>query len=92
MCVIHRDVPSQRIPDSKTRRTFPCGGFVIRLRMLRLDRQLTQRQLAKRAGLLQSDLSRIETGRANATTAELKRLARVLECAPEALMENVVAQ
>lgn len=37
--------------------------------------QLTQKELAKRTGINQADISKIETGNANPTLAVLKRLA-----------------
>ena len=41
----------------------------------REDQQLSQRQLAERTGITQSDISKIETGEANPTLETLKKLA-----------------
>jgi transcriptional regulator with XRE-family HTH domain len=46
--------------------------------LLRKRRGLTQRQLSARTGIQQSEISRIEGGRANPTTATLAALARAL--------------
>jgi transcriptional regulator with XRE-family HTH domain len=46
--------------------------------LLRRQRGLTQRQLSARTGLQQSEISRIEGGRANPTAATLAALARAL--------------
>jgi transcriptional regulator with XRE-family HTH domain len=46
--------------------------------LLRRKRGLTQRQLSARSGIQQSEISRIEGGRANATAATLAALARAL--------------
>jgi len=51
------------------------AGDVLRLRM---TNGLTQRELADLAGIDQGDLSRIERGQSNPTTATFQRLARVL--------------
>lgn len=46
--------------------------------LLRKQRGLTQRQLSARTGIQQSEISRIEVGRANPTAATLAALARAL--------------
>ncbi len=46
--------------------------------LLRRSRGLTQRQLSARTGIQQSEISRIEGGRANPTAATLAALARAL--------------
>jgi transcriptional regulator with XRE-family HTH domain len=46
--------------------------------LLRRKRDLTQRQLSARSGIQQSEISRIEGGRANPTAATLAALARAL--------------
>lgn len=46
--------------------------------LLRKRRRLTQRQLSARSGIQQSEISRIEGGRANPTAATLAALTRAL--------------
>jgi transcriptional regulator with XRE-family HTH domain len=46
--------------------------------LLRKRRRLTQRQLSARTGIQQSEISRIEGGRANPTAATLAAVARAL--------------
>jgi transcriptional regulator with XRE-family HTH domain len=65
---------------------------VLRLKFLRLERGLSQHQLAVLTNVRQSELSRIETGRGIPTTSELTALATVLECAADRLMDIVSAE
>jgi transcriptional regulator with XRE-family HTH domain len=53
-------------------------GFVLRSR--RLDRHMSQSDLAERAKLKQTDVSRIESGRTNVSLATLGRLVEALGC------------
>ena len=48
------------------------------LAQLRRERQLTQTELARRSGIPQSEISRIERGAANPTVATLAALGRPL--------------
>ncbi len=52
--------------------------LAVELILLRKRRGLTQRQLSARTGIQQSEISRIEGGRANPTAATLAALARAL--------------
>ncbi len=52
--------------------------LAVELIVLRKRRGLTQRQLSARTGIQQSEISRIEGGRANPTAATLAALARAL--------------
>ena len=61
-----------------------------RLRFLRLERRLSQRQVASLIRVTQPELSRIETGRMNPTDRELSALARLFNCAAEHLLDPVV--
>jgi len=45
----------------------------------RKQRNMTQKELAERTGIDQSDISKIETGNANPSLATLKRLAEGLD-------------
>lgn len=51
----------------------------IQYQQARLERGLTQRQLADLTGVPQADISRIEHGAANPTEATLQRLASALD-------------
>jgi len=53
-------------------------GLVSELIKLRRHRQMTQTQLEKLTGIPQSEISRIESGRANPTLATLRMLVRAL--------------
>jgi len=56
-----------------------------RIRQLRLDAGLTQRQLADSTGIDMSNLSRIETGATDATVPTLVRIAKALDVSLPAL-------
>ena len=53
-------------------------ALAVELILLRKQRGLTQRQLSARTGIQQSEISRIEGGRANPTAATLAALVRAL--------------
>jgi DNA-binding XRE family transcriptional regulator len=52
--------------------------FLSDLMLIRLEQGLTQKQLARRSGLQQSAVARIETGQTNPTLNSLIKLARAL--------------
>jgi transcriptional regulator with XRE-family HTH domain len=62
---------------------------VFRGKFLRIDRGLSQRQLAALAGMTAPTLCHIENGRINPSPSELKALGAVLGCAPERVMDAV---
>ena len=62
---------------------------MLRLKFLRLERELSQRELAVLAKVTQPELSRIESGRTNPNQRELQALARALGCAPDQLLDHV---
>ena len=75
--------------EEETRRAGPAAvaeaeslkaqfSLAVELILLRRQRGLTQRQLSARTGIQQSEISRIEGGRANPTAATLGALARTL--------------
>ena len=53
-------------------------GYKVKRRRLELD--LSQSELAKRIGIDQSDLSKVEKGLANPTYKMMKRIAKALDC------------
>jgi transcriptional regulator with XRE-family HTH domain len=57
-----------------------------RLRQARFERGLTLAQLARRAGMATSTLSRLETGARRLSLAQVERLAAALELSPDALL------
>ena len=66
----------------------PLVGFARRLREIRLERGLSQEQLASLAGLDRTYVSSCETGRRNATIRTISRLASALEVDPCALVSD----
>ncbi len=63
----------------------PRRDFGLRLRALRLGRDLSQEQLAELAGLHPTYVSGIERGRRNVSLLNIHRLADALGVAPAAL-------
>src|SRR4051794_19446966 len=61
--------------EAAYQRTFGLGE---RIAALREELGLTQEQVAERSGVRQSDISRIERGRANPTQATLEKIATAL--------------
>jgi transcriptional regulator with XRE-family HTH domain len=57
-----------------------------RLRQARFERGLTVAQVAERAGMTASTVSRLETGARRLTLAHVERLAQALELSPDALL------
>ncbi len=56
--------------------------------MVRMQKGLRQWDVARRAGIAETYLSKIETGRVRPNSDVLGRIARILEVAPEALLEE----
>jgi transcriptional regulator with XRE-family HTH domain len=61
------------------------------LRFRRIELGLTCRAVAQKAGLNNSWYGQMESGRVNPPPDELKRIAKVLNCAPDALLTMVEA-
>lgn len=77
------DAETQRLADAAKvhfeaayQRTFGMGE---RLAARREELRLTQAQVAERSGIRQSDISRIECGKANPTQTTLERIAAALD-------------
>jgi len=66
----------------------PLVAFARRLRSFRLERGLSQEQLAALAGLDRTYVSSCENGRRNATIRTIDRLASALEVDPCALVSD----
>jgi transcriptional regulator with XRE-family HTH domain len=66
----------------------PLVGFARRLREIRLERGLSQEQLASLAGLDRTYVSGCETGRRNATIRTIIRLAAALQVDPANLVSD----
>ncbi len=66
----------------------PCVAFGRRLKGLRLERGLSQEQLADLAHLDRTYVSSCEAGRRNATIRTIARFAAALEVDPAALVSD----
>ena len=53
-----------------------------------MRKALSQRELARLAGVTQFTVTRIETGKQNAHPSTMRKLAEALELKPERLFEN----
>jgi len=62
-----------------------------RLRQARFERGLTVAEVAARAGMAASTVSRLETGARRLTLAHVERLARALDRSPDALLAGQAA-
>lgn len=67
-----------RVRGPVVRGTIPAGTN--RIRELREARDLTQDELGKITGIVQSRIARLEAGEASLTPEELPRLCRALRC------------
>ena len=66
----------------------PIEKIAMRIKRLRADRQLSQAELAERAGISHGYLARLETGRQDPTIATLEKLARALKVRVAELLED----
>jgi ribosome-binding protein aMBF1 (putative translation factor) len=62
------------------------SGAASKIRKLRMDRGLTQAELADKAGLKQANVSAMESGNRTIGPKVATRLARALKCKPEHLL------
>jgi transcriptional regulator with XRE-family HTH domain len=67
----------------------PCAAFGRRLKRIRLERGLSQEQLADLAHLDRTYVSSCETGRRNATIRTIARLAAALDVDASALVSDL---
>jgi len=63
--------------------------ILVRIKQERLKRKLTQRELARRAGVQQSMISRLESGVGKLPLHEFERIAAALGVSPLALLRHV---
>lgn len=61
-------------------------GAASKIRKLRMERGLTQAELATKAGLKQANVSAMESGNRTIGPKVAARLARALKCRPEVLL------
>jgi transcriptional regulator with XRE-family HTH domain len=62
---------------------------VLRIKFLRLSRDLRQEQIATLLGVPRPHISQIENGVRNPTADQLAALVRVFQCPADKLMEHV---
>jgi transcriptional regulator with XRE-family HTH domain len=67
----------------------PCAAFGRRLKRIRLERGLSQEQLADLAHLDRTYVSSCETGKRNATIRTIARLAAALDVDASALVSDL---
>jgi len=76
MTTFASDLATRDIPAPSQQDHAYLARLGLRLRVLRVERELTQDQLADRAGLNRTYVSRLERGHHNVTVLILGRLAR----------------
>lgn len=57
-----------------------------RVRFIRLAKRMSQEDVAKRLGTVQSEVSRYELGKRSPTLSEIKEIAAALEVSPDQLI------
>jgi transcriptional regulator with XRE-family HTH domain len=67
------------------------GETTVGLRELREQAVLSQRELAEKAGVSQTTVVKIETGKIRPHPATLRKLAAALDVAPASLAEHLAA-
>jgi transcriptional regulator with XRE-family HTH domain len=77
------------MPDSRARDIEVAKAFGGRLKMVRLEKGLTQEQLAQLAGLHPTFISNCERGYSAPTLETLLRLARALAVRPGELVDSL---
>ena len=76
--ITHADVKAELLKDPEFRKVYEESEPAYQLARLRILRGLTQQELAERAGMTQSVVARVESGRANPSLTTLERLAEAL--------------
>lgn len=84
-----RPAAEPRLADTAS--SSPALAFGARVRALRVERELTQEDLAEHCGLFRTYMSRIETGQANPTLTMIVALADALGVQPAELMPPATA-
>jgi len=64
-------------------------AFGARVRLVRLERRLSQEALAHEAGLDRTYIGLVERGKRNASLVNVCRLARALKTSPASLLEGI---
>lgn len=60
-----------------------------RLRQIRLEQALSQRDLSRMTGVAHDSISQLETGKREAQPKTIRKLAEALEVEPKELMESI---
>ena len=74
----HEEVKAAILSDPEVRQVYEELEPAYQILRLRLDRGLTQEQLAKRVGATQSTIARLESGKGNPSLSTLERVAAAL--------------
>ncbi len=74
----HREVVKEFLKDSENKKAYDALELEFKIHhalvKVRIDKKLTQRQLAQSLGIAQSALARFESGRGNPTLAFLQKI------------------
>ncbi len=82
MATTFRDVLNERLQDPEFKAEWDAlhqeASVIQALTKARIKAGLSQRELARKSGIAQSDISKIESGRANPTLSTMNRLAAAM--------------
>lgn len=85
---ISRKTENRYFPQASLAGLVYGRGMKLRLKELRLSRELTQRQVAELAGMSVSYYTELELGKKQINANRLQALARVFGVAPQALIDG----
>jgi DNA-binding XRE family transcriptional regulator len=80
---------SEHVVNDRRVKTDALHQFGLRIRQLRLERKLSQEDLAELANLHRNYVSQIETGRRNVSLLNILKLAHGLNVKPTKLIETI---
>jgi len=80
---------SEHVVNDRRVKTDALHQFGLNVRRLRLERKLSQEDLAELADLHRNYVSQIETGRRNVSLLNILKLARGLNVKPTKLIETI---
>jgi DNA-binding XRE family transcriptional regulator len=90
--ITHAQVKAELLKDPAFRQAYEELEPAYQLTRLRIQRGLTQQQLAERVGTTQSTIARLESGVGNPSINTLKRVAEALDGRLTVRVEPLLAQ
>jgi len=75
----YEDLKAELLQDSETRAAYEALEPAYQVTCLRIERGLTQEELARKAHMRQPHIARLESGRTTPSLATLRRVAEALD-------------